>query len=245
MSNTSSLPSSSVDTEAQKPHIPRPPNSFMLYRKSQLEQMKAHPDLKALKQSDLSKYFGDKWKNEPRDVKDYWGEEAEKAKKKHNQLYPDYRFAPRRKKRKSCNNVADIQDTGDAEEAVKQETISHLPVTPNQHSQASDFELLNTLISEGGHSTSDDNSMNHDFYSDLLFYENSQPAHRFNGRSPNAPLAEQTVGQIMNHITVNTDYVIVPMSSLCKHCAGRYAYKPIIVPGIASHTMIFQGTPQP
>ncbi|KAF9925888.1 hypothetical protein FBU30_004413 [Linnemannia zychae] len=68
--------------------IPRPANSFMLYR---AENSKKYPGLVA---TELSAKLGESWRNEPQEVRDRYEELAEQAKKEHAIRYPDYKFAP-------------------------------------------------------------------------------------------------------------------------------------------------------
>ncbi|KAK3831977.1 MAG: high mobility group box domain-containing protein, partial [Linnemannia gamsii] len=74
---------------ASKPFkVPRPANSFMLYR---AENGKKYPGLVA---TELSAKLGEAWRKEPKDVRDRYEELAEQAKREHALKYPDYKFAP-------------------------------------------------------------------------------------------------------------------------------------------------------
>ncbi|KAF9899931.1 hypothetical protein EC991_008134 [Linnemannia zychae] len=74
---------------ASKPFkIPRPANSFMLYR---AENGKKYPGLVA---TELSAKLGEAWRREPQDVRDRYDELAEQAKRDHALKYPGYKFAP-------------------------------------------------------------------------------------------------------------------------------------------------------
>ncbi|KAG0273629.1 Casanova [Linnemannia exigua] len=74
---------------ASKPFkIPRPPNSFMLYR---AENGKKYPGLVA---TELSAKLGEAWRKEPQDIRDRYEELAEQAKWDHALKYPNYKFAP-------------------------------------------------------------------------------------------------------------------------------------------------------
>ncbi|KAG0365449.1 Casanova, partial [Mortierella sp. AD032] len=74
---------------ASKPFkVPRPANSFMLYR---AENGKKYPGLVA---TELSAKLGEAWRKEPKDVRDRYEELAEQAKREHALKYPGYKFAP-------------------------------------------------------------------------------------------------------------------------------------------------------
>lgn len=75
-------------TAAKPFKIPRPANSFMLYR---AENGKKFPGLVA---TELSAKLGEAWRREPQDVRDRYDEMAEQAKRDHALKYPDYKFAP-------------------------------------------------------------------------------------------------------------------------------------------------------
>ncbi|KAG0311465.1 Transcription factor Sox-2 [Linnemannia gamsii] len=68
--------------------IPRPANSFMLYR---AENGKKYPGLVA---TELSAKLGEAWRKEPQEIRDRYDEMAEQAKRDHALKYPDYKFAP-------------------------------------------------------------------------------------------------------------------------------------------------------
>ncbi|KAF9132083.1 hypothetical protein BGX30_012793 [Mortierella sp. GBA39] len=75
-------------TAAKPFKIPRPANSFMLYR---AENGKKYPGLVA---TELSAKLGEAWRREPQDVRDRYDEMAEQAKRDHALKYPGYKFAP-------------------------------------------------------------------------------------------------------------------------------------------------------
>ncbi|KAI1320177.1 hypothetical protein EDD11_001781 [Mortierella claussenii] len=67
---------------------PRPPNSFMIYRK---EQSASYPKSTAAK---LSKILGKKWFNETPECRAHYAQLAKKAEEEHALKYPDYKFMP-------------------------------------------------------------------------------------------------------------------------------------------------------
>ncbi|KAL7938283.1 MAT1-1-3 [Trichoderma chlorosporum] len=82
-------------------HIPRPRNSWILYRQFfSGEFTKCYPGITA---SELSTLISTKWKSEPPHEKKFWNDLAEQEKRNHRQRYPDYKYRvrkPQAKKRK-------------------------------------------------------------------------------------------------------------------------------------------------
>ncbi|ESK90962.1 sry-box containing protein 7 [Moniliophthora roreri MCA 2997] len=76
--------------KVEEQHIPRPMNSFMLFRAD---------FVKTRKGQELSKLASKVWKAMSEDEKRPWKEEAERVKKKHQQDYPHYQFRPVHMKR--------------------------------------------------------------------------------------------------------------------------------------------------
>ncbi|CAI4211566.1 unnamed protein product [Parascedosporium putredinis] len=68
--------------------------AFILYRQHHQAAVTAqHP---RLPNPDVSKIIGEQWRNENETVKEYWKKLAEEEKRRHHELYPDYRYTPRR-----------------------------------------------------------------------------------------------------------------------------------------------------
>ncbi|TNY23316.1 hypothetical protein DMC30DRAFT_46303 [Rhodotorula diobovata] len=85
---------------AKKPegHIPRPPNSFFLYRSARLKELTAGLDESSgakLQQADLSRQIAAMWKAESPAVREEYARQAAEEKEAHAQRYPDYAFRPR------------------------------------------------------------------------------------------------------------------------------------------------------
>ncbi|KAL2351990.1 high mobility group box domain-containing protein, partial [Cryomyces antarcticus] len=77
-----------------EPKIPRPRNSFMLYRQhNQARFIDKHP---GIANPEVSKILGELWKSEPASVKEKWKLLAEEEKLRHREKYPEYRYQPRR-----------------------------------------------------------------------------------------------------------------------------------------------------
>ncbi|GAA5986151.1 hypothetical protein JCM10908_006433 [Rhodotorula pacifica] len=78
-------------------HIPRPPNSFMLYRSAQnklLSQVRSEEGDK-LQQADLSRMIAQMWKDETADVKEQYAQRAAAEKAEHALKYPGYIYRPK------------------------------------------------------------------------------------------------------------------------------------------------------
>jgi HMG (high mobility group) box len=87
-----------VDSEGRK--IPRPCNSFILYRRSKHEEVKKYLS-KKLRHNPandiICKEIGNRWGKESNEVKNYFRIKAEEEKYKHSLMYPDYKYKPQRK----------------------------------------------------------------------------------------------------------------------------------------------------
>ncbi|KAI8969121.1 hypothetical protein BDF20DRAFT_916510 [Mycotypha africana] len=79
-------------------HIPRPVNCFMIYRKEKQELIRRFcPTANHRK---ISKIIAEWWAQEQPHKKATYITEADKAKKEHAQMYPDYTFRPKARKAK-------------------------------------------------------------------------------------------------------------------------------------------------
>ncbi|KAF5376517.1 hypothetical protein D9615_008570 [Tricholomella constricta] len=83
-------------------HVPRPLNSFMLYRADQLTDLPPLPPGRsnAWTQPEISGIVSKRWQIATSEVKAYWKARADVAKVTHAQLYPGYRYQPKRKEDK-------------------------------------------------------------------------------------------------------------------------------------------------
>ncbi|KAI9255076.1 hypothetical protein BDA99DRAFT_517817 [Phascolomyces articulosus] len=76
--------------------IPRPMNCFMAYR---VEKQKTITDLlPGANHRDISKIVAKWWREEPEHIKKKYRVLADKAKEEHSRQYPDYKYAPKRKR---------------------------------------------------------------------------------------------------------------------------------------------------
>ncbi|KAL7967206.1 MAT1-1-3 [Trichoderma sp. SZMC 28014] len=101
--------SSPCDGLRERNRIPRPRNSWILYRQYfSGELSKIYPGITA---SELSTLIASQWKNEPAHQKDYWRYLAEQEERNHKKKYPDYKYRvrkPQGKKRKEQHAAATI-----------------------------------------------------------------------------------------------------------------------------------------
>ncbi|CAG8807879.1 41477_t:CDS:1, partial [Gigaspora margarita] len=73
--------------------LPRPMNSFMLYRKVKAKEIRAkNPRITT---GNLSKEISKMWHKEPLEVKSKFMKMAEEAKQQHMKKYPDYKYCPK------------------------------------------------------------------------------------------------------------------------------------------------------
>ncbi|CAG8630792.1 9730_t:CDS:2 [Paraglomus occultum] len=78
---------------------PRPQNSWVLFRKDFECQLRAqHPDV-MYTLHEISAIAGVQWKNQPTAVKQYFRVLSKLALHRHNIMYPDYTYRPRKSKR--------------------------------------------------------------------------------------------------------------------------------------------------
>ncbi|KAK7398312.1 hypothetical protein QQX98_012313 [Neonectria punicea] len=81
------------DAAITKPgHIPRPPNSWILYRTSKSQEVaNQHPGISA---TQISTVVSAMWKDEAPEVKAHWQAMAEEEDRKHKAQYPGYKYNP-------------------------------------------------------------------------------------------------------------------------------------------------------
>ncbi|KAK8102862.1 hypothetical protein PG984_016008 [Apiospora sp. TS-2023a] len=113
---------------------PRPPNSFMLYRKHvQKEATALNP---GKKNSEISKIIGLQWRNLSQEDKEFWNDEQKKAAIKHKAMYPNYRYTPKHKNEKDDDKTP-VKGKGKGKSTPKKLSID----TASQSSSQSSYEL--------------------------------------------------------------------------------------------------------
>jgi hypothetical protein len=115
--------------------IPRPPNSFILYRKAKQNDVIAQN--KNLTLAGVSKVIAKMWREENEEERFQWSILADRAKLKHTQDYPDYVYRPKRsvkkpstrkprtKKRKSAQHKSDKSTSGGSSGCVTSSTVGN------------------------------------------------------------------------------------------------------------------------
>ncbi|KAL8276836.1 hypothetical protein RQP46_010767 [Phenoliferia psychrophenolica] len=90
------LVQSVVTSASHIPHIPRPPNSFFLFRSHAAAEMKTNKDGHK-QQKNISVVAGEIWRGLGDEEKKVWDRLAEQEKRDHREKYPAYKFNPKRK----------------------------------------------------------------------------------------------------------------------------------------------------
>lgn len=114
--------------------IPRPANSFILYRRDKNYEFLSK-GIK-MKNNDLSRVLGKSWREESIVVKDYYFRLAQEAVEKHKILYPGYKYKPRKHKEIKRRVVKNEEEKKDIETQTPDENY-----LPNQ-----DFFLINQNV---------------------------------------------------------------------------------------------------
>ncbi|CAG8587787.1 1766_t:CDS:1 [Ambispora leptoticha] len=82
-------------SKANKPKKPpRPPNAFILYRRSKQQEIVAANE--GITNNEVSKQVGEMWHKASADEKSHFQQLADAAKMEHAQKYPEYKYRPRR-----------------------------------------------------------------------------------------------------------------------------------------------------
>lgn len=77
---------------ADRPHVPRPPNAFILFRCDFVQKRKLNPQESAI--SNVSRIAAEAWNRMTPEQKQPWISLAAKEKERHATLYPDYKYTP-------------------------------------------------------------------------------------------------------------------------------------------------------
>ncbi|KAF7764089.1 transcriptional regulator family: HMG [Agaricus bisporus var. burnettii] len=104
------------DEKAQKSHIPRPPNAFILFRSSFIRNEHVPGKVEG-NHSTLSKIIGLCWKDLSPQERRVWEEKAREAQAEHRKQYPDWRWTPeanalgKKRVRKSRKQQDDVESS--------------------------------------------------------------------------------------------------------------------------------------
>ncbi|KAF9554620.1 HMG-box, partial [Agrocybe pediades] len=77
-------------------HVPRPPNSFMLFRSWGSQNLPDDIEDRPNRNSALSIYLGARWREMDDNEREIWETKAREAKDAHERRYPDYKYQPTR-----------------------------------------------------------------------------------------------------------------------------------------------------
>lgn len=93
LENRTDLTYSDVKKKQDIPHIARPPNSFMIYRKERnAEICRQYIDANMVVNNNvISKIIAKMWREEPVQVKEFYMQKAEEEKVRHMIKYPEYK----------------------------------------------------------------------------------------------------------------------------------------------------------
>jgi hypothetical protein len=101
------------EVEDRKGKIPRPMNSFMLYRSAYAERTKAWCDQN--NHQVVSSVSGESWPMEPKEVRDMFNDFAKIERMNHQKAYPNYKFTPAKpgtpSRRRKSESPADEDST--------------------------------------------------------------------------------------------------------------------------------------
>ncbi|KAJ4472982.1 high mobility group box domain-containing protein [Lentinula aciculospora] len=95
------MPKDTTSHSKSKSKIPRPPNSWILFRADTMRDSEFRANHPKASQSMMSKVISAMWRNASQEVKDQYELHAEKAKLDHMIKYPDYHFCPRKNPERS------------------------------------------------------------------------------------------------------------------------------------------------
>ncbi|KAF4617225.1 hypothetical protein D9613_006428 [Agrocybe pediades] len=127
-------------------HVPRPPNSFMLFRswasqnlpediEDVIDEIRSKPRPVKVKgkgkekeiemkrpnrNSALSIYLGARWREMDDDEREIWETKAREAKDAHERRYPDYKYQPTRKACLKSEDESESEDVDDSEVDVSE-----------------------------------------------------------------------------------------------------------------------------
>ncbi|KAG5462574.1 MAG: hypothetical protein BJ554DRAFT_4592, partial [Olpidium bornovanus] len=103
--------------KTKRNHVKRPLNRFFIFRlEMQALYTARYP---GANNREISKMIAEQWKLQPSDVKTHYGQLAELAKRKHAEMYPDYKYQPSKSRRPSSNAGADEGMSDSAEGSEK------------------------------------------------------------------------------------------------------------------------------
>jgi len=122
--------------------IRRPLNCFMVF--SHLERKRVAEEYPELHNADLSKILGQKWKNLSQAERKPYIEEAERIRQVHTEIYPHYKYQPRRK-----GTVVKQAPQKISKQDIKEETYSNPSKSPSYSRNTSPVNhMVNPVIGQ-------------------------------------------------------------------------------------------------
>ncbi|KAI9144158.1 hypothetical protein BKA69DRAFT_916630 [Paraphysoderma sedebokerense] len=90
---------------SSKKRPPRPPNSYILFRKDKQPEVLAKYG--GIANNEVSKIVGEMWRNASFEEKEKYNKLSKAVKEAHAKMYPDYKYQPRKTKKKKGNMMFD------------------------------------------------------------------------------------------------------------------------------------------
>lgn len=136
------------ETSSNEKNPPRPPNAFILYRKSkQAEIVSVH---RGISNNDVSRIIGQMWKSENEEVKEEYQRAAETIKIEHRLQYPNYRYRPRKQSPKRSVTPLELADnTSIVQEDPAPLRLQPYPVYRNHNMKPIPTQILSTSAGPG------------------------------------------------------------------------------------------------
>ena len=146
LSGSQSISKSSKSKRSLKSHTPRPPNSFILYRRDKHAEITTqNRGAKALNNNVISKIVATMWKQETAEVKAIYSAKAEEEKRAHMIKFPDYKYQPRKSIKK---DVKPIQKERQTKPVVIEQAPAPSTMMSNSYGFCMPFDLQYGWTSE-------------------------------------------------------------------------------------------------
>ncbi|EJC99314.1 uncharacterized protein FOMMEDRAFT_160921 [Fomitiporia mediterranea MF3/22] len=127
---STSMPSNQSSTNDQDEHIPRPTNSFILFRTA--TDKRNIPELDNVKRAGArSKVIAQLWKDLKPEERQVWDQRAEDIRKEHQKRYPNYRYQPkpRRPRIPKRSGAPDVEASAERRRPSKRKSGRNVPDT--------------------------------------------------------------------------------------------------------------------
>ncbi|KAJ5766483.1 uncharacterized protein N7511_004099 [Penicillium nucicola] len=139
-----------VRIPARSAKVPRPPNSFILYRQANHHAVKAaNPDIT---NNEISRILGARWKNESDEIRQRYMILADDLKKRHSLAHPDYQYTPRRpseRKRRASRAMPTRDNFAQNEDEDENNDEGDVMLHSRTHCTVVDEDFLDVLGNNG------------------------------------------------------------------------------------------------